>query len=150
MADPSKETSPGRGAKNVENALAMEIKKTLAPVFEKMRGRIVVAYLFGTSATGDAGPNSDIDLAVLLQSGGVDAQFELRLELYADCCRALRRNDLDIVVLNRTRNLFLLESVVRNGIVLFEDDAELREEYEVRVMHDFIDFKEHRIRVMGG
>lgn len=132
------------------NPLVLEIKESLAPVFEKMRGRVAVAYLFGSSANGQAGPNSDIDLAVLLHTGGVDADFEVRLELYADCCRALKRNDIDVVVLNRTRNLFLLESVVREGKVLFEDDAELREEYEVRVMHDFIDFREHRMRVMGG
>ena len=135
--------------KVIANPLVTGIKEALAPVFEKMRGRVAVAYLFGSSANGQAGPNSDVDLAVLLQGGSSDADFELRLQLYADCCRALKRNDVDIVVLNRTRNLFLLESVVREGIVLFEEDAELREEYEVRVMHDFIDFREHRMRVMG-
>jgi predicted nucleotidyltransferase len=143
------ETVPAPAVNAAENALAMEIKETLAPVFEKMRPRIAVAYLFGSSATGDAGPKSDIDVAVLFHSGGIEADFETRLELYADCSRALKRNDVDIVVLNRARNLFLLDSVVRNGIVLFEGDPELREEYEVRVMHDFIDFREHRIRVMG-
>ena len=149
MVDAPKESLQG-SATPIGNALAMEIRRTLAPVFEKMRGRIAVAYLFGSSATGEAGPNSDVDLAVLLKNGCPNAQFDLRLELYADCCRALKRNDVDVVVLNRTGNLFLLESVVRNGIVLFEEDAAFRAEYEVGVMHDFIDFKEHRKRVMEG
>lgn len=132
-----------------DNELAKIVKDTLAPVFEKMRGRIAAAYLFGSSANGEAGPKSDIDIAVLLPTGEADVAFNLRLDLYADCSRALKRNDIDIVVMNRTRNLFLLDSVVRNGVVLFEADRELREEYEVKVMHDFIDIRDHRLKVMG-
>ncbi|HBA89853.1 MAG TPA: hypothetical protein DCZ75_18235 [Geobacter sp.] len=132
-----------------QTQLAAAMKEALAPVFRKMQGRISVVYLFGSSANGDAGPNSDIDLAVLLPKSEPVADFDFRLEFYADCSRALKRNDIDVVILNGTRNLFLLESVVSRGIVLFDDDRELREEYEVQVMHDFIDFRDQRLRVMG-
>jgi uncharacterized protein len=138
-------TTPAAG----EADFSAGIKAALAPVFEKMHDRIAVVYLFGSSATGQAGPMSDIDLAVLLNGGDPGAGTDLRLDLYADCTRALKRNDVDIIVLNRTKNLFLLEDVVLNGIVLYEEDAGLREEFEVRVMHDFIEFREHRMKVMG-
>ena len=65
-----------------------------------MRGKIAVAYLFGSSARGEAGPGSDIDQAVLLFDSAGSAGLELRIDIHADCCRALKRNDVDIVVLN--------------------------------------------------
>lgn len=125
------------------------IKETLAPVFEKMHEMIAVAYLFGSSAKGESGPRSDIDLAVLLRDSAGTASLDVRLDLYADCCRALKRNDIDIVMLNTTRNLFLLEDIVQNGIVLYQDDVGLRQEYEVKIMHDFIEFRDHRKKVLG-
>lgn len=125
------------------------IKEALAPVFEKMSDRIAAAYLFGSRAKGEAGPASDVDLAVLLHESAGNCGQELRLDLYADCCRALKRNDIDIVILNTTRNLFLLEEVVNRGVVLYQNDIGLREEFEVNVMHDFIEFRDHRKKVMG-
>jgi uncharacterized protein len=129
--------------------LVVGIKETLAPVFQKMRDRIAVAYLFGSSATGETGPGSDIDLAVLLHDGSGTSGFEVRLDLYADCSRALKRNDIDIVVMNTAKNLYLLNDVVRTGIVLFEQDPGLRQEFEVKIMHDFIDFRDHRKKILG-
>jgi len=125
------------------------IKEALAPIFAKMSDRIAAAYLFGSRAKGEAGPTSDVDLAVLLHDAAGNCGLELRLDLYADCCRALKRNDIDIVILNTTRNQFLLEEVVSRGVVLYQDDVGLREEFEVKVMHDFIEFRDHRKRVMG-
>ena len=126
-----------------------EIKKSLAPVFEKMSDRIAVAYLFGSHAKGEAGPGSDVDLAVLLHDSVGNIGLDVRLDLYADCGRALKRNDIDVVVLNTARNLFLLNDIVRTGVVLFDCNTELREEFEVMVVHDFIDFREHRKRTLG-
>ena len=125
------------------------IKETLAPVFDKMHETVAVAYLFGSSAKGESGPRSDIDLAVLLRDSAASASLDVRLDLYADCCRALKRNDIDIVMLNTTRNLFLLGDIVQNGIVLYQDDVGLRQEYEVKIMHDFIEFRDHRKKVLG-
>ena len=84
----------------------MAMKTTLAPVFERFAGKLTAAYLFGSVACGSAGPLSDIDLAVLLPTDDLGVCTDLRLELYADCCRVLKRNDIDIVLLNRTKNLF--------------------------------------------
>ena len=126
------------------------IKGALAPVFEKMRDNIAAAYPFGSGTNGQTSPMSDIDLAVLLTGKELGASFDIRLDLYADCCRVLKRNEVDVVVLNKTRNLFLLYDVVRNGILLFDGDSGLREEFEVMAVHDFIEFREHRIKVMGG
>jgi hypothetical protein len=42
--------------------------------------------------------------------------MDLRLELYADCCRVLKRNEVDVVMVNKAKNLFLMDEIVRNGM----------------------------------
>ncbi len=126
-----------------------EIKSAVLPVFEKYSGDVAAAYLFGSMATGSWYGLSDIDFAVLLHKKGKALYFDARLSLYADLCRALKRDDVDIVLLNTTKNLFLLDEIVRNGIVVFEADSGLRDEFECRVLHEAIDFRAHRSRVIG-
>ncbi len=125
------------------------MKEILKPAFEKQGDKIAAVYLFGSVAANEVGPSSDIDIAVLLDGRYLDSSDDLRLELYADCCRVLKRNDVDVVVLNKTKNLFLLDEIVRNGIVLFEGNSELKEDFEGRILHDSIEFKQHRLQVMG-
>ena len=132
-----------------QTSMIGSLKKALAPVFHSHKS-ISAVYLFGSCSNGQAGPMSDVDLAVLLAGWDYSASADIRLDLYADCCRVLQRNDVDIIVLNKTRNLFLLADVVSKGVLLFDNNPEFREEFEVKVMHDFIDFREHRIRIYGS
>jgi uncharacterized protein len=124
------------------------IKKLLQLILEKYRNEIVSAYLFGTGAGGEMHPMSDIDIAVLL-SETAGPPSGLKLSLYADFCRVLKRNDIDVVVLNRASNLILLDQVIRHGVLLFDRDRDLREEFEQRVLHRAIDFKNQRFANMG-
>ncbi len=125
------------------------IKEILKPAFEKHGDKIVAVYIFGSVASNEAGPSSDIDIAVLFDGRYLDGSDDVRLELYADCCRVLKRNDIDIVVLNKAKNLFLLDEIVRNGVMLFEGNTELKEDFEGRILHNSIEFKQHRLQVMG-
>ncbi|MBI1811580.1 MAG: nucleotidyltransferase domain-containing protein [Nitrospirae bacterium] len=127
----------------------IEIKDTLMPVFQKYGERILFAYLFGSVSQDEALPLSDIDIAVFFSGKAGESFFELRVSLYADICRALKRNDIDMVVLNTTRNIMLLDETIRQGVVLFDKDAEFREEFEHRILHRAIDFKEQRLSVIG-
>jgi len=147
MACASSPNEVSQGAAEVQDAVT--IKTALEPVFQRVGDKIAAAYLFGSRANGQFGRMSDVDLAVLLTGEAVGAAGEIKIDLYLDCSRALKRNDIDIAVLNTTKNLFLLDEVVRNGIVLFDGDRRFREEFEVKVLHDFIEFKEHRMRVLG-
>lgn len=125
------------------------IKKTLLPVFEKYGDQVVFSYLFGSAAREKPSPLSDIDIAVYLSKNNSRDFFELKLSLHADICRALGRNDVDIVVLNTAVNLMLLDDIIRNGIVLHDGEIEAREAYEGRVIHQAIDFKAQRFAIMG-
>jgi predicted nucleotidyltransferase len=126
-----------------------DIKALLLPVFERHAEKIVFAYLFGSAATDELTPLSDIDIAAYLSRGTREFYSDTRLSLHADLCRALQRNDVDLVILNTSGNIILQDEIVRNAIVLYESDVDAREEFEVKVLHRAIDFREQRLAVMG-
>ncbi len=126
------------------------IKKALLPVFEKYGDQVVFSYLFGSAAREELSPLSDIDIAVYLSKKYVSDSFELKLSLHADICRALKRNDVDIVILNTAVNLMLLDDIIRNGIVLHDSEIGVRDAYELKMLHQAIDFKTQRFAMMGS
>lgn len=115
----------------------------------RYRHDIVAVYLFGSRATREASPTSDVDIAILLKPGSVKQAAKLRFALYADLSRLLHRNDIDLVMLNTSRNLILQDTIVREGKLLYSADDEARIAYEVRTMHMCIDFKQQRKRNIG-
>ncbi len=98
---------------------------------------VLFGYLFGSYAKGEATPRSDVDIAVYLDNTSLDA----RLSLHHTLQKALKK-EVDLVVLNTTRNIYLLESVIYHGVLL--KDHEIRTEYEVETQHKIIDFKVFR------
>ena len=63
--------------------------------------------------------------------------------------RTLKKSNVDLIILNASRNIILLDQIVRKGVILIDRDRELREEFEVRVLHEAIDFREQRVVMMG-
>lgn len=124
-----------------------EIIQKLIPVFERHQ-QVVFAYLFGSAAEGVERPCSDVDLAVYV-SRPLDFSFFRKLDLYGDCCRALKRNDVDLVVLNQTRNLLLADQALRRGRLIFSRDQDMLDDFFLRTLHAAIDFREQRRRVIG-
>ena len=117
--------------------------------FEPYRGKILFAYLFGSIARGEAAHGSDLDLAVCFADRRPQFQRRLKVDLYMTLNRLLKKNDIDIVILNTASNLMLLDEIVRQGIVLLDTDPVLREEFELRTLHRAMDFREQRKAVMG-
>ncbi|ODS30545.1 MAG: Nucleotidyltransferase domain protein [Candidatus Scalindua rubra] len=129
--------------------ISNSIKEKLLQLFSKYNGNVLFVYLFGTAAQGNMSPLSDVDLAVFLSRQDDKSYYEIKCSLYADCCRVLKRDDIDVVVLNTTKNIVLLDEIIRGGIVLVDRDIELREAYEQRILHQAMDFKEQRIVFLG-
>ena len=123
------------------------VVKTLQPVFLKYP-EIVFAYLFGSLAEGTCRKTSDVDLAVYVAQPH-DFSFSRKLQLHGDCCRALQRNDVDLVILNQTRNVILVEQIVTTGEIILNRDQDLLDDYVVRQRHQAIDFRLHRKSTMG-
>jgi hypothetical protein len=105
---------------------------------------IVFAYLFGSHATGTAGPTSDVDVDVYLRPG-VDA-FEARLRILGRLQQVLRSDAVDLVILN-TAPLSLAGRILRQRQVLIDRAPFERHQYESLTSRMFIDFRvrEHRL-----
>ncbi|MEW6526124.1 MAG: nucleotidyltransferase domain-containing protein [Spirochaetota bacterium] len=105
---------------------------------------VVFAYLFGSIAKNEISPSSDIDIAVYLKNSNSEKLFNTLLSIHLDTCRALKTNNVDIVILNTNYNLMLIDEIIRNGILLYDADPQFREEFECKMIHSAIDFKTQR------
>ena len=125
------------------------LKAQLLPVFLKYREELVVVYLFGSVAEGTQSSLSDIDIAVLFKSRNKKNLATLRLRLYADLCRVLKRNNVDLLVMSLSGNLILNDQIIRYGVTLYIADDSTKDEFELNVLHRCTDFKFQRYYAMG-
>jgi uncharacterized protein len=130
---------------------ATTLKQLIIPVLEKYQNEVVFAYLFGSAAKGQYGFLSDVDIALYLKEDHDGSYYDLKFSIYADLCRVLKRNDIDILILNRLDNTVLLESVIREGMLIYEREAGRyqRKEFEVKELYEAIDFRYQRRKIMG-
>ena len=98
-------------------------------------GMVKFAYLFGSMASGMAGPLSDLDLAIYLDRR-LDC-FKYRLKLMERLARLLKNEKFDLVVLN-SASVVLKYEVVKNGMIL-KDDRARRVMFETAVLQEYLD-----------
>jgi hypothetical protein len=100
--------------------------------------RIVVAYLFGSTARGEASCLSDIDIAVLFDDALTKKEaFDLQLKLIVDLGDLLKTKNVDLIVLNDSP-LLLAFNIIRDGIILKSDEKK-RVTFETRIMSRYYD-----------
>ena len=88
---------------------------------------IIAAYIFGSQATEEAGPRSDVDIAVLLYE---DRQQDFdTLQFIVDLEKALNRS-VDLVVLNRADEP-IKHQVRRDGRIVFDRDPKRRKHWQI-------------------
>ena len=95
---------------------------------------VLFAYLFGSVSRGDHTEKSDVDIAVYLS----DSSLDKRLEVHHALEVALKRN-VDLLLLNEVKNIYLLENVLKEGMLV--KDGEDRALFEVEKNLQIIDFK---------
>ena len=123
-----------------------ELKDILSQVMSRSQN-VLFAYLFGSHITGIITESSDMDVAVYLDKKHAD--IDDYLSLHSALSRALKTDKIDLVLLNNANNLILLDSIVRHGILVIDKDKDRREEFELRVLHSAIDFREQRKAIIG-
>jgi predicted nucleotidyltransferase len=123
-----------------------EIEARLRSALER-HADVIVAYLFGSTARGRAGPLSDLDVAVLLREGA-DTEAT-QLDLIGDLARAAGTDEIDLVVLNDAPNELAFR-VIRDGRVLLCRDEAARVHHRVRTILEYLDLEPLRRLVAQG
>jgi predicted nucleotidyltransferase len=109
----------------------------LTPIF--CRHPLLFAYLFGSQAKGRASSRSDVDIAAYFSPKiSADRRSALRMSLASDLMGALRRDDLDLVLLNEAPP-FLAFQAIRPGKVIFSRNELARTRFEARTMSLYFD-----------
>ena len=107
-----------------------EIKKHIT-AYCGTRSEIVACYLYGSRAAGKERPDSDVDVAFLLDGSVTKERYsDLRVAFYGDLAKLVRL-DLHILIMNNAGELVLGE-VLREGIPLYIRDEEVVERFRMR------------------
>lgn len=101
--------------------------------------QVLFAYLFGSQATGNVTPMSDVDIAVYFDERlSSTEQFRLRLQLIGVLGETLQRNDVEVAVLN-DEAIVLHYEVVNTGKLIFSRNDEAQIEFFVRSIREYFD-----------
>jgi len=102
----------------------------------KQMDSIVAVYLFGSAVTNRMKPSSDLDVALLIESG-FEATFPL-LQFGTDLEKISGRR-IDLLILNRSGEL--IQYQVRSlGKLIFERDEHKRKKFEISGRKRYEDF----------
>jgi len=103
------------------------------------RREVQAAYIFGSVARGRTRPDSDIDVAVLVNPRALAVDpLRYRLGLIADLEAALRRPDVEVVVLNEAPPL-LAHRVLSQGRLVYQRSAAARVRFQVQTANRYSD-----------
>lgn len=111
--------------------------------FFQSKKEILFAYIFGSLAKGKTNSLSDIDIAVYIFKDLIrrkNSVYGYRASLLTDLLSLLRRNDIDLVILNDA-NLFLAYQVVNYGKCIYSKDEKNRILFHCRTIDRYLDFK---------
>ena len=115
------------------------VKKVL-----KSDTNVEFAYLFGSYSDNTFTERSDVDIAVYFKEYNFDIHLALSFKI-----SQITTKDTDLVVLNKAKNLYLLEDIIQKGILL-KDDEDKRIDFELLKHHQFIDFIEFKKRIYAA
>ena len=95
--------------------------------------------LIGSQARGDAGPLSDVDIAVWHEPDlDAAARLQLQLQIAGAAAKAVGSDEVDVVLLNKAPPL-MRHRAMRHGKRLVERDRDERVRMETRAMLEYLD-----------
>ncbi|MFH1187414.1 MAG: nucleotidyltransferase domain-containing protein [bacterium] len=111
-------------------------------------GNVVFGYIFGSVAKGTAGPLSDLDVAIFVDSADKKEQEKIRENIRENLEEKLNLADkVDVVILNEEIPPLLESQVVYNGELIFSKDEAKRAHYEARAISRWLDWKFHQDKI---
>ncbi len=98
------------------------------------------AYLHGSRATGEAGPDSDVDIAIMTDPLPPDEQLRLELDLEIELAQQMSGFSFDVRSLNAAP-LAARGTVVQRGRSIYCRDDSARIDFEVLTRKLYFDFR---------
>jgi predicted nucleotidyltransferase len=140
--------------------VAEDLKQISARVYAALVGRAEVldAYLFGSTARGEAQQHSDLDVAVYVEPEAASRPgFGIGADLTSDLSQALGRDDVDLVILNDAPPL-LYRLVLKDGVRILSRDLRATTTREGWALSRYCDYvpqlekieRAHRARIRSG
>lgn len=128
---------------------AKVINPVLAEIFSNYP--VEFGYIFGSHASGEAGPLSDLDIAVYLDYQLPEpAQEEVIEDIRADIEKAFQMPDkVDVILLNQELPPFLERNVVYDGKLMYIKNDIARTYYEADVIKRWLDWQPYHERYMN-
>lgn len=113
-------------------------RELLQNITKKLRKdkRIIFAYLYGSAARGDMREDSDVDVAVFLQDPEDDPLLGASISLELE---EITGRSVDVRIINHAPAIFI-NQVLKDGKLLLSGDDQLRVNFEVRNMNEYLDF----------
>ncbi len=118
------------------------VRDAVERVAEELQRRFGIRFvlLFGSLATGDGGPVSDVDLAFFINPK-LPHDLDTELGIGVLLSKALQTDDVDVVILNNA-NPVLKFNAVQKGVLLFCVDEGEYEDFVIRTASEFYDYQE--------
>jgi len=120
---------------------------TIAEITEKLNKyfdeheEILFAIIFGSTAKGTANKISDVDIAVMISPNFNESfPFGYQAELITDFMRILKRNGVDVVILNEAP-IALKHEILRYGKFIYVRDKQARIKFQVDTINQYEDYK---------
>jgi predicted nucleotidyltransferase len=123
---------------DIENNL-QKYKDLMEGLARKMP-QIVLAYIFGSTATNRRGPMSDYDFAVYLNEPDKKKRYDIKFQLMGELSNALKTNKVDVAVINDTDNINLKYAIISESKVIFEKEPH-KIIVESRILNEYFDFR---------
>lgn len=101
---------------------------------------IKLVYLFGSIARGEAGPLSDVDVAVYFAGLDKKQMVYIKLKLLAELSKRLKTDKVDVVVLNTLEEPELKYQIIHQGRLIYDEEP-YRVLIEPRILIEYFDFK---------
>ena len=120
----------------------MDLNSRIRQILSR-QGDIRLAILFGSLAAGDATPQSDLDLAVLMR---IPLSAETKMTLIGELSQAIGR-PVDLIDL-RVAGEPLLGQILKHGVRLFGSDTDYAELLK-RHLFEEADFMPYRRRILA-
>ena len=118
----------------------MELQKKQLITFFKKNREIKLVYLFGSHAKGTAGPLSDYDIAVYIDSYDTQKLISLKFALIREVTAILKTDAVDIVILNTCEQPELKYAIITEGILLYEK-LPYKMLVEPKILNEYFDFR---------